>query len=101
MALTTGFKVVIVVAAAAALVGGYVYWKGHHVPAAPPVDIAPATQEQTAPPVQPEQPQTETPTQPPVQVQAPVAEPAQTSSSSDDASSNRGMKFLLNQGQGK
>jgi hypothetical protein len=100
MALTVAGKVIIIGLAAAALGGGYFYWKSHHV-ATPQVDVGTPVQQDAAPTPAPA-PETvapaETPTQPPVQVQPATDAPAP---SSDDASANRGMKFLLNQGQGK
>lgn len=92
MALTKGFKIACVSVVSAGLVAGYAYWKGHHVPAPAAIETIDTG---NASPTQPE-PQPETATQPPVYVQQ-EAQPAQQATT--DASSNRGMQFLLNQGK--
>lgn len=96
MALTPAGKFVGLLLVAGA-VGGGIYAYKTMMPKAPveqQVDIAPAPQPET--PQQPAQQAQETPTQAPVYTAppAPVQAPQEA-----DASSNRGMQFLLNQGK--
>jgi hypothetical protein len=81
----------------AGVVGGGIYAYKTMIPKAPveqQVDIAPAPQQPEAP--QPVQQAQETPTQAPVYTAPPT--PVQAPQEAD-ASSNRGMQFLLNQGK--